>query len=426
VTARTVVSPPAADVECGLLAYSTQGGRLKGSLRKSLEDFQVEEIISIKEMTENKAPGLVPIYKVTKAGIDTPHVAHELADKIRGEVNFAGLKDKNATVVQYLSARSARASSPAAVTGSKFKAGLVGFSKPITRANLVGNRFRITVESSVDLTEDTEMCFKACRERRIGNFFGYQRFGLRGGVNRRVGRAMISKEFAQATDLLLAEPRGGEDGRINEARRLCREGRHGDALPLFSRAQDIERRVANHLSLKLADHLGALRRIPIRIRRLLVNGYQAFLFNLTLSRAMADGLDISAARIGDNWATLREDGLNPGKVHGVRESLPEGGFHIPLVQVAGYAFRDYGSRFDSRLVEVLKEEGVDGKSFYVKEMEEVSCEGGFRAAPLLASNLSFRKDGTRSELEFSLGKGEYATVLLRELLKPEDPLAEGF
>jgi tRNA(Glu) U13 pseudouridine synthase TruD len=29
-------------------------------------------------------------------------------------------------------------------------------------------------------------------------------------------------------------------------------------------------------------------------------------------------------------------------------------------------------------------------------------------------------------LEFSLGKGEYATVLLREVLKPEDPQSAGF
>jgi tRNA pseudouridine13 synthase len=237
---------------------------------------------------------------------------------------------------------------------------------------------------------------------------------------------MISREFAKAAELLLAEQRGGEGERIAEARRLCREGNYGDALPLFSAAQDLERRVANHLFLKPGDHIGALRKIPVRIRRLLVNAYQALLFNLTLSRVITEGVDISSALFGDNWATLREDGLNPGKVHGAKESPPEGTSAIPLIQTVGYAYRNYGSRFDLRLAEILREEGIEARLFYVKEMEEISSEGGFRAAPLLASGLSFKQSNTGLELEFSLGKGEYATVLLRELLKPEDPLAEGF
>ena len=69
----------------------------------------------------------------------------------------------------------------------------MGFSKPVTRGMLTGNKFRIVVEASVDLGADIERCFDACREKRVANFFGYQRFGLRGGVNRKVGRACYSR-----------------------------------------------------------------------------------------------------------------------------------------------------------------------------------------------------------------------------------------
>ncbi|MDA4116508.1 MAG: tRNA pseudouridine(13) synthase TruD [Thaumarchaeota archaeon] len=418
--------PPQVDVECGVLAYSTQGARHEGRLRNSFQDFQVQELMSLKDVVQDRAPGLVPVYKVTKSGMDTPHVARELAAMIKSEVNFAGLKDKNATVVQYVSARSSRASAPAELRGSRWEAQLVGFSRPVTRALLVGNRFRILVETPEDLGPDIETCFRACAERRVANFYGYQRFGLKGGVNRRAGRAIVEKDFAGATGLVLSEPREGEDESAVEARRLCGEGRYAEAVRLFSPRQDMERRVASHLSQKPGDHVGALRRIPIPIRRLLVNSYQAYLFNLALSRAIVREVDFSSARSGDNWARLEEGGLTVGRVHGVKEEVPAEGGAIPLVQIVGYAYRNYGSRFDSVLAEVMEEEHVSPASFYIKEAEEMSSEGGFRPAPLLSSDRSFKKEERGVALEFSLGKGEYATVVLREVLKPEQPQLAGF
>lgn len=420
----TGVLPPDADVESGLLVYSTPGGRHEGRLRTSLRDFQVQELISLRDVVEARGPGLVPVYRVTKAGVDTPHVAREIAAMIKSEVNFAGLKDKNATVVQYVSARSSRALAPPELRGSRFEARLVGFSRPVTRALLTGNRFRILVETSEDIGGDVEACFTACRERRVANFYGYQRFGLKGGVNRRVGKAVVEKDFPEAVRLLLAEPREGEDADAAEARRLSGEGRYAEAVSLFSPHQDLERRVASSLAQKPGDHVGALRRVPIPIRRLLVNSYQSYLFNLALSRAVADGVDISSARPGDNWAGVKEGGLAVGRVHGVKE-VPDGDA-VPLLQVVGYAHRDYGSRLDGVLSKVMKDEGVDPSSFYVKEAEEMSNEGGFRPAPLLAADLSSAREERGFVLEFSLGKGEYATVLLREVLKPEQPRLAGF
>lgn len=418
--------PPQRDAGCGLLVYSTGGPRRTGRLRTSYDRFNVQELISLEGLVQTRGPGLVPVYRVTKAGIDTPHVAREIGAMIRSETNYAGLKDKNATVVQYISARSSRASAPAELHGSRFEAELVGFSRPLTRGMLIGNRFRIVLETSQDLRKDIELCFDACRARRVANFFGYQRFGLKGGVNRKAGRAIIQRDFALATGLLLSEPREGDEEDAREARRLCAEGRYAQALPLLPRGQDLERRIASHLMRKPDDHLGALRRIPVPIRRLLVNAYQAYLFNLTLSRAVSTGADISSALPGDNWAAVKEGGLSVGKVHGVKEETSPGVDAVPLVQIVGYAFRNYGSRLDAALAEVIKEEGVSPASFYVKEAEEMSNEGGFRAAPLMTRDMSCETAEGGFVLEFSLGKGEYATVLLREVLKPEDPLSAGF
>jgi tRNA pseudouridine13 synthase len=422
----TEVQPPSVDVESGLLTYSTRGGRREGRLRMSYSDFRVQELISLDDVAPSRAPGLVPVYRVTKAGVDTPHVAREISALIKSEVNFAGLKDKNATVVQYMSARSTRASAPAELRGSRFEAQLVGFSRPVTRGMLTGNRFRILLETALDLSADIERCYRACRERRVANFFGYQRFGLKGGVNRRAGKAIVERDFAGAVGLVLAEPREGEDERATEARRLCGEERYREAAPLFSARQDTERKLAQHLSVRPGDYVGALRRMPTSIRRLLVNSYQAYLFNLALSRAVTEEVDIANARSGDNWARLKEDGLGVGRVHGVKEEVSGESEAIPLVQIVGYAYRNYGSRFDGVLAKVIREEGVSPGSFYIKEAEEMSSEGGFRPAPMLSKDLSCAKEERGFVLEFSLGKGEYATVLLREVLKPAEPRLAGF
>ncbi len=128
-------------------------------------------------------------------------------------------------------------------------------------------------------------------------------------------------------------------------------------------------------------------------------------------------------RSGDNWADTSPDGLVTSPPRGVRDNPAPGA--VPMVQVAGYAFRDYGSRFDRCLKGVLEAEGVEPGSFYVKEMQEVSAEGGFRRPHLAVRDASWSVEGSEATLRFTLGKGQYATVLLREVLKPRDPVASG-
>ncbi|MGA2665870.1 MAG: tRNA pseudouridine(13) synthase TruD [Nitrososphaerales archaeon] len=419
--------PPTPDVLCGMTAYATSGPRTPGSIRARREDFVVEEILDTSLIESERKDGYVPVYSLSKAGIDTPHAAEELAASLRSKVNFAGLKDSNAVTKQYASARSSRADDPPHVHGSRFEAERVGYlPRPISRGMMAGNRFRIAVTSADGdaVSRAVSEAYRACAEGKVPNFFGYQRFGLRGMVNHRVGKAILRRDFAGAVRVLLGEPRTGESPRTREARGHAAEGRYREALDLFSAGQDIERFVCARLAQRPDDSLGALRRVPMVARRLFVQAYQSYVFNRTASEAAAAGLDLSRAREGDNWTTLAPDGLRSTRTHGVREPTVEGA--VPLIQIVGYAFRDYRSRFDAITVAILREEGVDPREFYIKEAEELSNEGGFRHAPLLAADLATESAPGRVTLSFSLGRGEYATTLLREVLKPEDPLASGF
>jgi tRNA pseudouridine13 synthase len=224
--------------------------------------------------------------------------------------------------------------------------------------------------------------------------------------------------------LLVGETRRGELDEVAEARRLFRDGNLWEARRAFARHRYPEGGVVGHLLEREGDNLGALRTLPIALRRLFVNAFQAYVFNRVVSGAVRRGLGLASAQPGDNWAVLAADQLRLGKVHGVREPPQEGA--IPLVQIVGYAFRDYGSRFDGFIREELGAEGIEPRQFYIKEAEEMSSEGGFRHAPLLARDLGCSLTPDGMVLEFSLSKGEYATTLLREVIKPEDPLEAGF
>jgi tRNA pseudouridine13 synthase len=243
-------------------------------------------------------------------------------------------------------------------------------------------------------------------------------------VNHRVGQAILARDFRSAVRTFLAEPREGEGPDAREARRLAGEERFREAHDLLSPRQDIERKVTARLAEKPDDYLGAIRRIPIVPRRLFVQAFQSYIFNRTASEAVREGLDFSRAEKGDNWATLAPDMLRPTKTHGVKEPIV--GEAFPLIQIVGYGFRNYGSRFDALMMTILKELAVEPPRFYIKEAEELSNEGGFRHAPLLAKDLTHGSGPGSTTLSFSLGKGEYATTLLREVLKPEDPLRSGF
>jgi tRNA pseudouridine13 synthase len=290
---------------------------------------------------------------------------------------------------------------------------------------IAGNGFKITLrECCPEVGKCVEQTLDVARSSKLPNFYGHQRFGSRDQVTHLVGKAIVQRRFKEAVWTLLCEPRSSDDEETANARGLLAEGKYEEGSRLLPGKQDVERMVARRLAKAPSEFVGALRAAPIAVRRLYVQALQSYLFNRTLSESMRRGLDISSAMVGDNWAEVARDGLNLGKIHGVREQLVEGA--VPIVQIVGYAFRDYGSRFDECLQKVLSEEGIDHRSFFVEEMQEVSAEGGFRRAHLVVSEPSSIISGDTAELEFALPRGGYATVLLREIIKPADPFASGF
>ena len=156
------------------------------------------------------------------------------------------------------------------------------------------------------------------------------------------------------------------------------------------------------------DAIKALRKVPIRIRRLFVEAYKSYIFNRTLSAILQQGYDLKAKE-GD--ICFRDGEL----VLYNKQSI----LAIPTV---GYAFK--AKRFADIIDGIMREEGITHKDFYIKEMQEVSSQSGFRQAVLDCRDFSYSLEPLT--LKFMLQRGGYATILLREIMKPHDPIYAGF
>lgn len=404
--------------------YGSDTPPCSAKARASAEDFLVEEVISLKEMTDRPKPGYFPVYKVRKEFIDTMHMEEELSKALGSRLSYGGLKDSRAVAVQYVTPKSSRSGLPSRVDRQRFEAVLVGYLPgPITRGSVIGNRFAITLKECCPAVEaSAAKVLDLGRQNKLPNFFGYQRFGVSGAGTHVIGEAIVKRRFEQAVDLILTTPRPGEDDLTRGAREEMTKGNYRSGAEHLPQGEDLERAVARKMAEDPNDRVRALRGMPVEVRRLCVQAYQSYIFNRAMSEAMAKAFDLSPAVSGDNWAEVT-DGVRAPAVQSAR--LPPAPGSATMVQLAGFAYRDYGSRFDALTGQVMEEEEISPKDFYVKEMQEASAEGGFRVAHLLVSEPNFAGSGDTSLLSFRLGRGQYATVLLREIIKPSDPLACG-
>ncbi len=416
---------PEAERAIGIETYASTGAPCRALAKSSEEDFRVEEFIPKLEITSEDRPDYYPLYRVEKRSIDTLHMEKSLSEALRSRLSYGGMKDKRAVAVQYATPTSTKSLRPTRVVRERFTAQLVGFTpRPLSRGMVKGNRFTIVLRGCcTEIPVRVEEVFALARSRRLPNFFGFQRFGAREVGTHFLGRALVRQEFKEAVSLMLLKPRTTDDEATGAARSAMAAGRYAEGAKMLPVHQDVERMVARRLSSKPEDWIGALRVVSVKLRRLYVQAYQSFIFNRTLSLALLKGLDISTYEPGDNWSEASEDGLATSQVHGVREHAPPSA--VPMVQLAGFAHRNYGSRFDSCLEEVMTQERVSAKEFYVKQMQEVSAEGGFRRPHLAVGDASYFCAGDRTDLSFTLARGQYATVLLREVIKPVNSVVAG-
>lgn len=397
---------PKIDNLIGIFIYCTKTEGSGGKIRSSAEQFFVTEILRDKAQSKISESGKYAVYKLRKSGIDTNHALSDILKKYGLRLKALGLKDANATTEQFVcdmnSSRWAQI-----VTTNKYtleKIGLV--QKPLTKKDMIGNHFKVKIEKA-DFTKLSSFH----DHDKILNFYGYQRFGSRRPVSHLIGKAILQRDFVQAVDVLLSLGSEYDIPKNNRIREMLKDrSKYSGVLNDVPPQMDIERIVLREM-IEYGDALRALRAIPLSLRRFFVEAFQSFVFNKTVSTAYEYGEELFCPQ-ADDVCYDKEDNL------GRYQNDPAQKLAIPLV---GYSYSKR-NRFDYYISKILQDEQLHTKDFFVKDMQEISAEGGFRNSVMICKDFVINEPF----VEFTLSRGCYATILLREIIKPTNPVAAGF
>ena len=393
------------DSQIGIDVYSTKFSGIGGKIRVEPEDFQVTELISKKvENSINDQNGYA-VYKLKKKRIDTNHALSGIFRQKGLRLKSLGLKDASAVTEQFVcSGHAGKAIEN--FSSDKYSLEHLGYvKKPLSKKDMIGNHFKLKIsECQNNLESFTEY-------EKILNFYGYQRFGSKRPVTHLIGKAILQMDFNKAVDLILSFTSSYDSKENTEIRQKLSDKanyqQYFDQVPV---QMDIERMVLKEM-IEHGEPIRAIRVIPVSLRRFYIQAYQSFIFNQSLSAAFLDGEDLFEAQSGD--VCFDYNGIIGKYVKGMDQNLA-----LPFV---GYSYYKK-TRFDFQISKILEQEEVSPKDFFIKEMQEASSEGGFRQAAIHCSNYSAHDN----VVEFSLSRGSFATILLREIMKPQDPMIAGF
>ncbi len=271
----------------------------------------------------------------------------------RKRLGYAGNKDRRAVTEQVISVLGK--AKEARLNG--IETTLLGYGDvPVSLGDLKGNCFRIVVRNLSD--KDLAAIKKNCELLKKGrflvrNFFDEQRFSEN---NADIGRLIVKGKLKEAV-ALLSKGKGKIEAMVNA---------YAKAHP--------------------NDSAGALRTVPKKILQLYVHAFQSRIWNES-----AKILEKSRANI-----------------------------KIPIV--------GFGTELKGKVKEVvenaLEKEEVCQRDFVIRKMPELSSEGGERSLfakveSLIVSDAEsdeLNMNKVKATFEFSLPKGSYATLVVRDLL----------
>lgn len=382
----------------GLEQYISNTEGIGGRLRQQIEDFYVEELFN---PDEEDPEGEYTHFIIEKRDWDTFKCIKRLSRALRvsrKRFGFAGTKDKRALTRQRMAVWKVLPEQLAKLKLMDIT--LSDFKRSNDRVNLgdaLGNRFTIALrdlEKEDTLKETIQKINEEIIEKGIPNYFGYQRFGVIRPNTHLVGKELVNGHIDQAVDAYICNPFENErEDTYNARKNLEETGDYKEAIKNFPKRLDYERTIIQHLIEKPNDYAGALRKLPKKLRWMLVHAYQSYIFNRILGKMIVKELPIKDCQI---------------PLFGLNSEFTEG---------------EQGEIEKS----VLEDENLTFDDFKVPSMPELTLKGLLRDADIKTEirytieDDELNEDKSKCTFTFDLNTGTYATTVLREFMKT-DPL----
>jgi tRNA pseudouridine13 synthase len=399
------------------------GGRIK----TRPEDFLVDEIPLYDPSGEGEHIYLY-VEKRNLAAMELIGLIARHFGVRRDAIGYAGLKDKQAITRQVISVH-APGKSAEDFPSIKHENIAVLWSDQHTnklrRGHLKGNRFSIRVrEVSPTGVLVAKKVLDRLEKSGVPNRFGEQRFGFLGN-NHLVGAALIKGDFETATRELFA-PAEPPDVAHARAKEHFLAGRFDDAQGFFPPQARTERSVLSSLAAGKKPKQ-AWYTLPSEVRVFYLNAWQSAVFNAVLDQRLEAGtlatlVEGDLAMKHENRAVfpvdraVLEDPSTAARLAGLEISATGPMWGPSMIRASGPT--------DAIEVSALEATGVtldDLRRFATAGATPL--EGARRPVrvPLMYPDVEGGVDehGPYVRAGFELPRGAFATVVLREIMKPE-------
>jgi len=387
------------------------GGRIKAHDA----DFRVVEI----PLYSPSGNGEHTYARIEKTGLATFEAVRRISRALGinpRQVGYAGLKDAHAVTTQWLSLGDV----PPALVERLDVPGIRilevdRHTNKLKVGHLRGNGFTIRIRDvPASALPTAQAILDLLVEQGVPNYYGEQRFGLRDDTHL-LGQALVRQDAPALIQRLVGLPHPAESPRVRQARQLFDDGDLEGALRAWPRQMDAERSVLRALLERPQDPAAAVRRLPNRLRRFYVSAYQSFLFNRLLARRIERGI-LGQLLLGD-LAMLH----NKGAVFGVEDP------QVEQPRADRLEISPSGPLYGRKMTmpqglpgemeqHVLDEEGLQLEDWHVRGLK---LKGARRALRVPLHEAKVETD-EGLVLSFHLPPGSYATVVLREVQKPDD------
>lgn len=383
------------------------------------DDFVVEELPTVDPLDA----GPFTFYRLEKVGVGTPEVVQAIRSRWNlapDQVHQAGLKDRHARTIQYLSIGRGPWRT---LAQESFTLEPIGrLARPYGPAGSRGNRFTIiardlTTQSAARLRDS----LSSLPTDGIPNYFDDQRFGSVTTDHRFIAAEWLRGHHEEALRLAIAAPNPHDRPGDKAEKSILRE--HWNDWPAAKAKLDRShaRSLVTYLVDHPTDHRGAYARLRRDLRSLHFSAYQSELWNRLLARLIErrtahDQRVFHPFRTGPLPLPVGLDPDHSAYFRTLEIPLPSARNPLPDGEIGEIA------------ADILRAEQLEWAGLRVRHLKDLYLSKGSRPAMIEVGTVE-HDDGEDTlypgrravRLAFELPRGAYATLILKRLEIASDP-----
>ncbi len=429
----------------GIDYYCTQIPGIGGKLRTKIEDFIVEEIgingeiLKLQQMSARNikdVPQNLSTYNLVleKYNLETFYAIHQIATQLRTpyrNIGFAGLKDKRALTSQLISISGVKLPQLLKIERPNIYLNRIRPGKVIKLGFLNGNHFQITIRncegSYNEIATKIDQITKIV-STFVPNYYGPQRFGALRPISHKLGRALLVDDYESALKIYLTALFPQEDKKIQNIRRNIQES-WPRIKSEFPKSCFYENRIIQQLTEQNPNFKKIFKKVfPHRYLLLFIHALQSFIFNKLLNYRLSLEIPLNQALEGEYVAILDQYSLpthalyevNSRTIKSLNNAIAKKKA-IVMAPLIGYDFKYSHHPLAAEISQIFTENNINLSLFKSSSNEKLHLKTTFRPVFFRPFNFSVNVEDlpidTIVRVNFSLIKGCYATVLLREFMK---------